>query len=107
MDRHSQTLRDHRCQPRLLYPAQFSITVDREKEIFHDKTKIKQDLSTNAAPQKMLEGKFQYKKESYNKAIQGINNLRQSKSKDRASLIYLHISGLNSSIKRHRLTEWL
>jgi hypothetical protein len=28
-----QTLRDHRCHPRLLYPAKFSITIDGETNI--------------------------------------------------------------------------
>jgi len=35
-----QTLREHKCQPRLLYPAKFSINMDGETKIFHDKTKF-------------------------------------------------------------------
>ena len=31
-----QTLREHKCQPRLLYPAKLSITIDGETKIFHD-----------------------------------------------------------------------
>jgi hypothetical protein len=42
-----QILREHKCQPRLLYPAKLSITVDGETKIFHDKTKFTQYLSTN------------------------------------------------------------
>jgi hypothetical protein len=34
-----QTLREHKCQPRLLYPAKFSTVVDEETKVFHDKTK--------------------------------------------------------------------
>jgi hypothetical protein len=34
-----QTLRDHRCQPQLLYPAKFSITIDRENKTVYDKNK--------------------------------------------------------------------
>jgi hypothetical protein len=34
-----QTLRDHKCQPRLPYPAKLSITIDGETKLFHDKTK--------------------------------------------------------------------
>jgi hypothetical protein len=34
------TLRNQRCQPRLLYPAKLSITIDRENKIFYDKTKF-------------------------------------------------------------------
>ena len=47
-----QTLREHKCQPRLLYPAKLSITIDRENKIFHDKTKFTQYLSTNPALKK-------------------------------------------------------
>jgi hypothetical protein len=35
-----QTLREHKCQSRLLYPAKLSITIDRGTKIFHDKTKF-------------------------------------------------------------------
>jgi hypothetical protein len=31
-----ETLREHKCQPRLLYPAKLSITIDRGTKIFHD-----------------------------------------------------------------------
>jgi hypothetical protein len=37
-----QTLREHKFQPRLLYPAELSITIDGEIKIFHDKTKFAQ-----------------------------------------------------------------
>ena len=35
-----QTLKEQNCQPRLLYPAKLSITIDGETKIFHDKTKF-------------------------------------------------------------------
>jgi hypothetical protein len=44
-----QTLREHKCQPRLLYPAKLSITIYRENKIFHDKTKFTQYVSINPA----------------------------------------------------------
>jgi hypothetical protein len=44
-----QTLREHKCQPRLLYPAKLSITIDGETKVFHDKTKFTHYLSTNPA----------------------------------------------------------
>jgi hypothetical protein len=50
-----QTLRDH---TRLLHPAKLSITIDGENKIAHNKVKFKQDLSTNPALQKVLEGKL-------------------------------------------------
>ena len=35
-----QTLREDNYQPRLLYPAKLSITIDGETKVFHDKTKF-------------------------------------------------------------------
>jgi hypothetical protein len=59
-----ETLRKHKCQPRLLYQAKFSITIDVENKIFHDKTTFKQYPSTNPALQRVIiiEGKLQHKK---------------------------------------------
>jgi hypothetical protein len=60
-----QTLREHKCQPRLLYPAKLSNMIDREKKIFHDKTKFTQYLSTSPALQRIIDGKHQYKEQNY------------------------------------------
>jgi hypothetical protein len=51
-----QTLRGHKCQPTLLYPAKVSITIDGENKVFHDKTKLTQYLSMNLALQRILKG---------------------------------------------------
>jgi hypothetical protein len=59
------TLRGHKCQPRLLYPAKFSITIDGETKVFHDKTKFTQYLSTNPALQRIIKGKHQHKGGNY------------------------------------------
>jgi hypothetical protein len=48
-----QTLREHKCQPRLLYPAKLSVIIDRETKIFQDKTKFTQYLSRNPVPQRI------------------------------------------------------
>jgi hypothetical protein len=56
-----QTLREHKCQSRLLNPAKLSITIDRENKIFHDKNKFTQYLSTNPALQRIIDGKHQHK----------------------------------------------
>jgi hypothetical protein len=57
-----QTLRKHKCQPRLLYPAKLSITIDGETKVFHDKTKFTHYLYTNPALQRIVtEKKKQYK----------------------------------------------
>jgi hypothetical protein len=49
-----QTLREHNCQPRLLYLTKLSIIIDGETKIFHDKTKFKQYLLTNTALQRVI-----------------------------------------------------
>ena len=49
-----QTLREHKCQPRLLYLAKLSITIDGETKVFHDKTKFTHYLSTNPALQRII-----------------------------------------------------
>jgi len=57
-----QTLREHKCQPRLLYPAKLSINIDGEIKIFHDKPNL------HIFPQIQSykrDGKLQYKKGNY------------------------------------------
>jgi hypothetical protein len=60
-----QTLREHKCQPRLLYTAKLSITIDGETKIFHDKNKFTQYLSINPALQRIIDEKCQHKKVNY------------------------------------------
>jgi hypothetical protein len=52
-----QTLREHKCQPRLLYPAKLSITIDVETKVVHEKTKLTHYLSTNPALQRIIKEK--------------------------------------------------
>jgi hypothetical protein len=56
-----QTLREHKCQPRLLYPTKLSITIYGETKVFHNKTKFTHSLSTNPALQRIMTEKYQYK----------------------------------------------
>jgi hypothetical protein len=56
-----QILREHKCQPKLLYPAKLSITVDGETKVVHDKTKFTHYLSMNLAFQRIRTVKNQYK----------------------------------------------
>ena len=60
-----KTLREHKHQPRLLYPAKLSIAINGETKIFHDKTKFRQYLSTNPALQMIIDGKLQHKEVNY------------------------------------------
>jgi hypothetical protein len=59
-----QTLREHKCQPRLLYPTKLSITINAETKIFHDKTKFTH-LSRNPGLQRITKGKHQHKDGNY------------------------------------------
>jgi hypothetical protein len=52
-----KTLREHKCQPRLLYPAKLSITKDVETKVFQNKTKFTHRLFTNSALQRIITGK--------------------------------------------------
>jgi hypothetical protein len=60
-----QTLREHKCQPRLLYPAKLSFTIDGETKVFHDKTKFTQYLCKNSALQRIIMGKHQHNDGKY------------------------------------------
>jgi hypothetical protein len=58
------TLREQNCQPKLLYPAKLTITIDEETKVFQDKIRFKQYLSTNPALQRIIE-KSQHKEGNY------------------------------------------
>jgi hypothetical protein len=58
-----QKLREHKCQPRLLYPAKLSITIDGDTKVFHEKTKFTQYLSTNPALQRTIKENLQTRRE--------------------------------------------
>jgi hypothetical protein len=49
-----QTLREHKCKPRLLNPAKLSIIIVGETKVFHNKTKFTHYLSTKAALQRII-----------------------------------------------------
>jgi hypothetical protein len=60
-----QTLREHKCHPRLLYPAKLSIKIDGKFKILHDKNKLTQYLSTNSDLQRVIDRKPQQKEGNY------------------------------------------
>jgi hypothetical protein len=49
-----QTLRELKCQPRILYPAKLSITIDGETKVTNNKTKFTHYLSMNPALQSII-----------------------------------------------------
>jgi hypothetical protein len=60
-----QTLRKHKCQSRLLYPAKLSITIDGETKVFHAKPNTHNIFPQIQSFQRIIKGKFQYKDEKY------------------------------------------
>jgi hypothetical protein len=60
-----QTLRGHKCQPRLLYSAKLSINIDGESKIFHNKNKFTQCFFPKSIPVKDNRWKFQHKEGNY------------------------------------------
>ena len=60
-----QTLREHKCQARLLYPAKLTINIDGETKILHVKTKFTQCLSLNPTIQRIIDGKHQHNEGKY------------------------------------------
>jgi hypothetical protein len=96
-----------------------------KNKTFQDKTKFKQYLSTNKALLRNQEGKFQHKKGTYSKKRQVNKHLTTKPNKEthkhikpstktnisgtnsHLSLISLNINGLNSFIKRYKLTDWI
>jgi hypothetical protein len=111
----------------LLYPEKFSITIDGENNVSHDKFKFTQYLSTNPALQRLGKKNFNtrrqamlYKRQESNLSINLNNDSHMNKilaltitttttttiagSIKDFSLISVNINGLNSPIKRHRLT---
>jgi hypothetical protein len=120
-----QTLREYKCQPRLLHLAKLSITIDGETKVFHDKTKFTQYISINPALRRILEGKHQHKEGNYTLEKKQENNHSTNPKEDshtniipplitkikgsnnHFSLLSLNISGLDSPIKRHKLADWI
>jgi hypothetical protein len=78
-----QTQREHKCQPRLLYPAKLSITIDGETKVFHDRTTFTQYLSTNLALQRIIKGKHKDKDRNY--TLEKARNYSLNKPKRRQS----------------------
>jgi hypothetical protein len=52
-----QTLREHKCQCRLLYPEKLSITIDGENKLSHEKNKIHTISFHESSPPKDNKGK--------------------------------------------------
>jgi hypothetical protein len=80
-----QTLREHKCQPRLLYQAKLSIKIDGETKILQDNTKLKQYFPTNPALWRILERIDQHKVGTYTKNKDKILSNSQQSQKERTT----------------------
>jgi hypothetical protein len=58
-----QTLREHKSQPIILYPAKLSRnqSIPKYSKVFHYKMKFTQCLSRNPALSRIIKGKLQHK----------------------------------------------
>jgi hypothetical protein len=92
-----QTLREHKCQLRLLHSAKFSITIDGETKVFHDKNKFTEYLYTNPALQRIKNRKLQPREGNY---ILKIARKKKTGKNNHFSLISPQINGFNSPIKK-------
>jgi hypothetical protein len=52
-----QTLREHKCQSRIVYQAKLSITIHGENKVFHDKNQIHTLSFHESSPSKNNKGK--------------------------------------------------
>jgi hypothetical protein len=103
-----QTLREHKYQPRLRYPAKLSITIHGETKVLHDKIKLTQYLSTNLALQRKIKGKHQHKDGNYTLERQENNpytNLKEDNCKNRIPTLTTKITGHNNcfSLSSHNI----
>jgi hypothetical protein len=119
-----QSLREHKCQPRILYPAKLSITIDEETKMFHEKKKKTQIYIISfykSCLSKDYKGKTPTHGGNLEKAKYLSTNLKEDShinkipsltakitgSSNGFSLISLNINVLNSPIKRLRLIDWI
>jgi hypothetical protein len=54
--RSSRALNENNFNPRILYPAKQSFKIDGAIEVFHDKQKLKQYMTTKPPLQRILQG---------------------------------------------------
>jgi hypothetical protein len=59
-----QALNKNNFNPRILYSAKLSFKIDGAIKVFHDKQKLKQNLTTKPPIQKMLQGLLHTENES-------------------------------------------
>ena len=94
-----QTLREHKCLPRLLCPAKLSITIEGETKVFYDKTKFTQYLSTNPALQRIIKENANIRRETIplKKHERNLSiNLKEDSHRNRILTLTTKITGSNN-----------
>jgi hypothetical protein len=59
-----RALNENIFNPRILYPAKLSIKIDEAIKVFHNKQKLKQDMTTELPLQNILQGILHTENES-------------------------------------------
>jgi hypothetical protein len=59
-----RALNENIFDPRILYPAKLSIKIDEAIKVFHNKQKLKQDMTTELPLQNILQGILHTENES-------------------------------------------
>jgi hypothetical protein len=59
-----QTLKENKCQPRLVYPAKLRFVIEGEIKTFNNKEKLKECETTKPALQKILKGLLHVEEET-------------------------------------------
>jgi hypothetical protein len=57
-------LNENNFNPRIFYAAKLSFKIDEAMNVFHDKQKLKQYMTTKPPPQKILQGILHTENES-------------------------------------------
>jgi hypothetical protein len=86
-------------QPRLLYPAKLSMTIDGQTKVFDDKTKFRYYLSMNSVLQRIITEKNQYKDRNHVLEKQEGNpstNLKEDSHKNKTPTLTTKITGSNN-----------
>ena len=105
MARNIPRLKSKGLQPRLLYPERLSIKMESEIRNFPDKRRLKVYTSTKPALQEMLKGlllEVEEKRKKTAEVQRGIMTMSKY-----LSIRTLNINGLNASIKRYGIAEWI
>jgi hypothetical protein len=105
-----QALNENNFHPRILYPAKLSFKIDGKIKVYHDKQKLKQNMTTKPPLQKILQGILHTDNESkQNHEGQYQTTGEEKARKLRVTLFQLHMIKLliNKDIYMTGITTYL